>query len=325
MASRPTRPFWIVLRIALGVALLFYVLESTGGWASASLLFTTAWLLPGFVAFTLLGATVEAKRLCLLLRSQSRTLAFKDSLGLVVMSVFFSLCIPGGTGGDLIKLYYLAQDDLSRGVEMATVILVDRAVGLFSMLLVVVLLASLNWRLLLEPGPLQVMTLVSIAGLLAMTALALLSWSPAIRKTAIYRWVTGSVPFKSIVNRVLDALHLFRDHRGAVVQAILLSTVGQLALATSFAAAGTVLVPDAPLLTTALLSLLGLIANWIPLTPGGLGVGEAAFAGLFRLAGYHGGEKLLLAWRVGMLPLAVVGGLLYVVHPGRRPRDVGTV
>ena len=89
---------------------------------------------------------------------------------------------------------------------MATVILVDRAVGLFSMLLVVVLLAALNWRLMLAPGPLQVMALVSLAALATITVFALLSWSSSVRETTLYRWVTKYVPFSSIVNRVLNAV-----------------------------------------------------------------------------------------------------------------------
>ena len=70
--------------------------------------------------------------------------------------------------------------------------------------------------------------------------------------------------------------------------------------------------PGLPHVLVALLALLGLVANWLPLTPGGLGVGEAAFAGIFALVGHSGGARMLLAWRVGMLPLAALGALLYV-------------
>jgi uncharacterized membrane protein YbhN (UPF0104 family) len=62
---------------------------------------------------------------------------------------------------------------------------------------------------------------------------------------------------------------------------------------------------------------LGFMANVVPLTPGGLGVGEAAFDGLFRLAGFSGGAELLLAWRLlTVLPAAV--GLVVYFQAGRR-------
>ena len=100
--------------------------------------------------------------------------------------------------------------------------------------------------------------------------------------------------------------------RGILVAAILLSAIGQLLLGGTFALVGTVLMPGLPHVLVALLALLGLVANWLPLTPGGLGVGEAAFAAIFALAGHTGGARMLLAWRVGMLPLAALGALFYV-------------
>ena len=63
----------------------------------------------------------------------------------------------------------------------------------------------------------------------------------------------------------------------------------------------------------ALLSLFGLFANALPLTPGGLGVGEAAFDGLFHLVGIDGGARLLLLWRLGLLPVCLAGGVLYMI------------
>ena len=62
-----------------------------------------------------------------------------------------------------------------------------------------------------------------------------------------------------------------------------------------------------------LFTLFGFFANALPLTPGGLGVGETAFDSLFRLAGATTGAELLLAWRIGMLPFCLFGCLLYIL------------
>jgi hypothetical protein len=79
-----------------------------------------------------------------------------------------------------------------------------------------------------------------------------------------------------------------------------------------FTAAGSVLLPEAPASITGYLALLGLVANALPITPGGLGVGEAAFEGLFRTVGYAGGAQMILAWRAGMLALCCVGCVFYI-------------
>jgi uncharacterized membrane protein YbhN (UPF0104 family) len=60
------------------------------------------------------------------------------------------------------------------------------------------------------------------------------------------------------------------------------------------------------------LSLLGFVANSIPLTPGGIGVGEAAFSALFREAGLTGGAEAMLSWRLLMIALAPLGLLIHL-------------
>jgi hypothetical protein len=61
---------------------------------------------------------------------------------------------------------------------------------------------------------------------------------------------------------------------------------------------------------------IGLVVNTVPLTPGGLGVGEAAFAVLFGMIGLQGGPEVLIAWRL----LSIVVGLagLYFYLRGRK-------
>ena len=57
---------------------------------------------------------------------------------------------------------------------------------------------------------------------------------------------------------------------------------------------------------------LGLLANAVPATPGGLGVGEAAFDSLFRLGGLSGGASVLIGWRLVMLVPAAIGLAIYL-------------
>ena len=90
-------------------------------------------------------------------------------------------------------------------------------------------------------------------------------------------------------------------------------------VAASFALAGSVLVPAVPAVLVSTLSLLGLVANALPITPGGVGVGEATAEALFRAVGVAGGAALVAAWRVGMLGVCVVGAGLYAFgHRGSR-------
>jgi uncharacterized membrane protein YbhN (UPF0104 family) len=62
---------------------------------------------------------------------------------------------------------------------------------------------------------------------------------------------------------------------------------------------------------------LGLLANGIPVTPGGLGVGEAAFNQLFRMSGLSGGAEVLLGWRLLSLVGAAVGLVFFLKGKSR--------
>ena len=62
---------------------------------------------------------------------------------------------------------------------------------------------------------------------------------------------------------------------------------------------------------------LGFLANTIPFTPGGLGVGEAAFDTLFVIAGFTGGAEILLGWRILLIFISNLG-LFYYLQGSKR-------
>jgi uncharacterized membrane protein YbhN (UPF0104 family) len=57
---------------------------------------------------------------------------------------------------------------------------------------------------------------------------------------------------------------------------------------------------------------LGFIADNLPVTPGGLGVGETAFSALFLVAGLTGGAEALLCWRVWTALVRLLGLVFYL-------------
>ena len=299
----------------------------TGGWAAAKQLISTRWLLPWLSCLAIFGAAIEAKRLGVLFRAQGMRLSFVQGYRVVAIGALFNFCIPGGTGGDVMKLYYLASGNRGRRVEIATVLFVDRAVALFCMLCLVVVLALLNGQLVWQ-YPL-IGSLVTVAALSAMGLLTggAVACSGRLRASRLYVYLMARLPLRRYVARVTDALYIFRENKAALAKAAALSFIGHLALLVSLSAAGRVVIPGAPAGVVSLLALLGLLANALPITPGGLGVGEAAFEGLFRLAGYSHGAQLILAWRAGTIALCGLGCAIYIAgaHRGARPNEAASV
>jgi glycosyltransferase 2 family protein len=323
--KKTIRHFFTILRVALGVGLLYYVLKVNGGWMAAKQLISTKWLLPWLSALTIFTAAFEARRLGVLFGAQGMRLSFVEGYRAVAIAALFNFCIPGGTGGDVMKLYYLAADSRGRRVEIATLIFVDRAVALFCMLSLVVALALLDGRLVWD-YPL-IGSLVATAGVMALGLLCCgaVACSTRLRESSWYGYLMERAPLRRYLTRAADALYVFRKNRAAVARAAALAVVGHLLLLGLMSAAARVFMPNAPPLTVCMLALLGLLANALPITPGGLGVGEAAFEGLFRSVGYGGGARLILAWRVGMLALCCLGSALYMAGARRGQVDEAAI
>jgi len=301
------------LRAVLGVALLAWVLSDPEVWQGVRALVEAVWLLPVLAVLVLFGAAVEAVRLAVVFRSRGLDLSVADACRVIALGTFFNFCIPGGTGGDVMKLYYLAADQRGRRVEVATLLFVDRLLSLFSVLLVILLLSLASGALLAEHEALRWMVRGAwlLAGGVALaTAIA---WSARIRHSAAFGAVLARLPLRRYVERGVDALFAFRHHTGALAAGLAVSMVGHATLLAMFVLTAGVVLPGVPLVPMCLLSLLGMLANVLPLTPGGIGVGEAAFDELFQLAGFGAGSPLILAWRAAQIPLLVLGCLVYVL------------
>jgi uncharacterized membrane protein YbhN (UPF0104 family) len=69
----------------------------------------------------------------------------------------------------------------------------------------------------------------------------------------------------------------------------------------------------------------GHIVNSLPLTPGGLGVGETAFNALFNLTGLRGGAEALLCTRIWTAMVGLIGFSFYLHGISREVFDESVV
>ena len=302
----------IALRILLGASLLSYIVIHWSGEFSSERISAVAWVLPFVVLFGLFGTVIESLRLGLLCFAQRAHLGFLRGCKLVTVGIFFNFCVPGGTGGDVVKLYYLAADNPGRGVELGAVLIVDRVCSLLSLLALVFILGVMNFATILTNGVLQSLLAVCVILFVTLVGAPFVFWARAPYRDRPEVTSGGQARLVNYFKRFVEALSAFRGHKGALSSAVLLSLMGHLSLCAIFALLGRTLFPDLPISQVCFLALLGMLANALPLTPGGLGVGEAAFEGLFRLVNSPGASMMLVVWRVGLLPFALLGGLLYM-------------
>ncbi len=305
-----------VLRGALGVAVLVLLTRSgTIRWA-ALLELAGAWQLVALaLGILLFDLAVTASRLSLLLRPVGFRLPLEAAVRLSLIGLFFNLFLPGGGGGDVVRILYAVQGNAGRRTEVATIMVLDRVLGLYAMLLLPVLVAPLFVGILGPVAILRAFVWAGVVGALVMTGMFVVALSP-LRESRPVTWLLGRLPLGGYATRVLDTVRTFRAHVGVLVAAVAISLTAHALSVTVIALLAEAMSPGSMAWVMFFVIPLGFMANAVPLTPGGLGVGEAAFERLFALAGLAGGAEAMLAWRVISLVPSLLGLVVWV--QGRR-------
>ncbi len=304
-----------IVRIALGLGLLVY-LSASGmiDWRALAGL-GRAWPLSlaalGLVA--LAGIVLIAWRLCLLMRPHGLNLPLAASIRLTLIGLFFNTCLPGSTGGDVVKIYYAMEGNHGRRLEIATIMMLDRVAGLLGILGFTLLLVPFFQPMLTAFPVLKALVWAAGGGLVIVLAFM---WG-CTSDYGIWRrtmtWMVQTVPGGDYLDRIINTLRVYRAHAGACCRVIgvamavhLCMTLGTLCVIQATHPVGA----DSGMM---LLIPMGFVANSLPVTPGGLGVGEAAFDQLFHMAGFTGGAVAILGWRVLMIIIGLPGIVFYLL------------
>jgi uncharacterized membrane protein YbhN (UPF0104 family) len=312
----------LLLRLAVGIGILFYLAKSGQiNFSSLGRLFHAWPLTLAAVGFLFLDILLMSVRASLLFRNARLTLSLGDSIQLNLIGFFFSTFLPGAAGGDIAKLVYATRENHGRRAEVATALLLDRLVGLFSLVLLPLLFAPFFLNLLRAVPVLRNLLYFDaiLAGTMVLCAALLMLFAPTrfLVASLLGRWPK----IQSLALRVIDALVAHGRARTTLFFVLLLSLLANLALIVVTALGLYAVNPASFSMRLALVAPMGHLVNSLPLTPGGIGVGESAFNALFRLTGLGGGAEALLCVRlwnflVGLLGLFVyLQGIARVVHP----------
>jgi glycosyltransferase 2 family protein len=312
------RMSWALVRLAIGVALLVYLAESRVIDFRALAKLITAWPITlAALALIFLDTTFMSLRLCLLFRPQELRLPLIHSLELTLVSSFFTTFLPGAAGGDLAKLFYAAKENKGRRAEIVTIVAFDRIVGLFSLLVLPLLFAPLFPELIRSEKVLQALLMIAAALAVCLLAAFLLCvFQPPWLKRLV-EWLSRFLPGRKVPERVIATFGVYRSSPHPLFAALGASLVSNFILIAATALAILLLSPNSMSLKMCLVIPLADVANGLPLTPGGLGVGETAFNALFKIVGLQGGAEAMLCWRIWRALVGLVGLVLYLRGVGR--------
>lgn len=318
-SSWPARKILLaLLRIGIGVGLIAYLAHSRVINFSALSRLVTAWPISiAAIVILFIDVYLTALRLCWLFRPHGLRLSLGMSLQLTLVACFFSAFLSGAAGGDLAKLFYATRENSGLKTEIITVMIFDRVIGLFSMLLLPLLFAPMFPQLIQSVRALRILLFtVALLCICMLVGFLVCLWNQSLMNR-LGQSGFGFPKWRSFAMRALEAIRTYRESPGILVAVLGAAVLANLSLI-GVTALGMLLVnPSGMSMRMCLVIPMGYVANSLPLTPGGLGVGETAFGALFDLAGLRGGADALLSWRIWSAFVSISGLILYLRGLGR--------
>ena len=259
---------------------------------------------------------IQAMRWWWLLLTQNISIPLKRVVELSWISNFFTIVLPGTAGGELVRAYYIVKDAPNLKVSSVSTVLVDRILGLYSLLWLGV--ASFLVLLLLgEEGTSAAVPIGVSAALLTATATVglFLLWMPVTRN-----FILRLLPkrFRVPLN---DALNAYQGHGRYLAGGFILSLVANICYMGIFLLVGLSLNAGFAWHQVALSVPFIVLANTLPISPGGVGVGETASSLLFEQFDVSVGAEIMLVLRLWTILLRLPGGVLFLFVKSGRARN----
>jgi hypothetical protein len=270
-----------------------------------------AWAMASFFVAMLFAIT----RWWRLMNVAGCVVAWGSAFRLSYLGLFFNLVMPGLTGGDVVKAVLAVRQHPERRSDALVSVLVDRFLGIFALAFlasVVILLVDTFAELRPVFPPL----------VLAIVVGAAVYTSRRVRKLLRFDAIVERLPMSRRIKSLDSALVAYRRQPLELLLAFLLSlgnhvfaVVGVMSLGVAFGISTSVVSFSDYL---AIVPVANIVSS-VPLTPGGWGVGEAAYAYLFGLVGVAAslGVAVSVGFRVCQMVLGLCGGL-YLLKPGAR-------
>lgn len=281
-------------------------------------------LTPGVAALALflvlLNLFFASERWRILIRSQGMGAGPWSVFKLSLIGTFFNFAMPGGVGGDVIKAYYFTREHPGSKVVAVTSVLMDRVLGMFAMVLLalVVMVYDINH---IMKTPALLTLLWFIGGLFVAFVIALsLIFSQKVYANGGLKRVIHKLPLSEKFMKLYESMHLYGKDGKRFLLVIFLSLVSQASAIAFLYLAGSMAGFDVPAKTYFLVAPLGFMATAIPISPAGVGVGQAAFYFLFNL--YTGqpseiGPTSITAFQVGTFVMSLLGAFFYLRRKDR--------
>lgn len=244
-------------------------------------------------------------------------LEFKTAFKLTLIGQFFSFFIPGGVGGDVVKALELAKEHIASRSKTLSTVIADRVLGLFNMILFSSVFLTIEYfNVPFE----QLNRYLTVSwGLLFLVTSGLLT-APYIVKL-LNQFFDGKeskllIHLNKLINSFSLTFESFRNFKLMLKNMVLCLAVQLITIFFMYSVVKNLNIQPPPFLIFFSLCCFGILASAIPLTPAGIGVGQAAFYFLFSTFSTEMAEASVTAvslFQLFQLFFSVFGGFFFSI------------
>ncbi len=254
-------------------------------------------LFVSFVLLFIINSFISALRFQWLLAAQNIIIVYFQAWKVTMMGLFFGNFLPGFTGGDLVKAYYITKESAVIAKSVVTV-LVDRIVGLASLIVLVAII------LLFQFGKSE----FYLASLLIFSCLACLLLGIAFFFFCPKAWVYKR---KNFIFRILQIFYDYQDKKKILAHCFFITFF--IHIFTNIAIYGFALslgITTIPWYTYFIYGAIGFLLMALPISLAGWGVGEAAYSLMFIKVGLAPEQAVVLSIlvKIGQMIVSLIGG-----------------
>ena len=306
------RTFQAVFTIAI-LIWLFHSPEKRAHMAYAIARADSTWLWIG-LPVALSGEVANIVRWQILMRVQGMYMSWRRAIMLFFVGLFFNLFMPGYTGGDFARLYYLMREFPDKKKEAILTVVMDRLIGMGALVLTAVVTTVLRWNWLQRTPQATVLLWVLIAMLIGFVIVTVGSF--AITGLLLNR-LPEQFPFRDRLIETSEAYHLFGKAKKSLLYAFLLSFPVLFSFYGAFYCTAQALGARVSVLD--MFSIMPIVTSIIslPITPSGIGFRESLLEILLQdLCGVPNqvGVLISLLGFAYFVLFGIAGGITYLFY-----------
>jgi glycosyltransferase 2 family protein len=244
---------------------------------------------------------------------------FKDAVRLGMVGTFYNTFLPGAIGGDIVKAVFIAREQPGRKTMAVSTVIADRLLGLFGLLVFAGFFGGAMWlagneRIIGNPK-LQYIIMGSAAaatvGALGFLAIGFIN---AHRFDVIRKKLK-----KDTLQQLWLTMWTYRQRPLTILLGVGLSAIGHSLMMLAFHFSVQIFPPENLLMLGSftehcVIAPIGYIIQAVVPLPGGVGVSEFTFGGLYEFIRPGGGKVVGLTGRLAMRVVEwILGAICYIV------------